>query len=70
MLDAISDWFPRLHSLVVGPGLGCDPVVLARVKKLVVKAKEMQKNIVIDAVSFNMTMRIIFPSLGMVKAGV
>lgn len=51
VVDAVTAWFPRLHSLVIGPGLGRDPVVLAQVKKLVMAAKEMQKNIVIDAVS-------------------
>lgn len=51
-MDAVTAWFPRLHSLVIGPGLGRDPVILARVKKLIMVAKEMKKNIVIDAVSF------------------
>lgn len=54
MIDAITEWFPRLHSIVIGPGLGRDPVVLARVKKIVLAAKEMQKNIVIDAVSITL----------------
>ncbi len=49
-MDSITTWFPRLHSLIFGPGLGRDPLVLSRVKKLVLAAKEMQKNIVIDAV--------------------
>lgn len=51
VVESITAWFPRLHSLVVGPGLGRDPLVLSRVKKLILAAKEMQKNIVIDAVS-------------------
>ena len=51
VLESIGAWFPRLHSLVIGPGLGRDPVVLARVRKIVMMAKEMQKNLVIDAVS-------------------
>lgn len=36
---------------MIGPGLGRDPVVLERVKKIVTVAKEMQKNLIIDAVS-------------------
>lgn len=51
VVDSITEWFPRLHSLVVGPGLGRDPVVLERVKKIMMVAKEMQKNLIIDAVS-------------------
>ena len=50
-MESIGAWFPRLHSLVVGPGLGRDPVILERVKKILAMAKEMQKSLVIDAVS-------------------
>lgn len=52
VVEAVTAWFPRLHALVIGPGLGRDPGILACVKKIVMVAKEMQKNIVIDAVSF------------------
>ena len=51
VLESIGSWFPRLHSLVVGPGLGRDPVILECVKKILAMAKEMQKSLVIDAVS-------------------
>lgn len=49
VLESIGSWFPRLHSLVVGPGLGRDPVILECVKKILAMAKEMQKSLVIDA---------------------
>lgn len=49
VVEAVTAWFPRLHALVIGPGLGRDPGILACVKKIVMVAKEMQKNIVIDA---------------------
>lgn len=51
VVESIKDWFPRLHSLIIGPGLGRDPLVLSRVKKIIAVAKELQKNLVIDAVS-------------------
>ena len=51
VVESITEWFPRLHSLVVGPGLGRDPVILECVKKIVMVAKIMQKNLIIDAVS-------------------
>ena len=28
----IAQWFPRLHSIVIGPGLGRDPGIMATVK--------------------------------------
>lgn len=51
VVESITAWFPRLHSLIIGPGLGRDPGVLSCIKKIITAAKEMQKNIVIDAVS-------------------
>ena len=58
VVDSITAWFPRLHSLIFGPGLGRDPLVLARVKKLILAAKEMQKNIVIDAVRIPQSLKL------------
>ena len=49
--DAISQWLPRLHALVVGPGLGRDPAILKTVRSVIDAAKEQEKDIVIDAVS-------------------
>ena len=49
--SSITAWFPRLHSLVIGPGLGRDPKTLSAVKLLISVAKEQEKDIVIDAVN-------------------
>ncbi len=48
-LDAILEWAPRMHSFVIGPGLGRDPKVLEVVAQLIEKLKEMDKPMVIDA---------------------
>ena len=50
VLDSITPWFPRLHALVVGPGMGRDPAILAGAKEIILTAKQQQKNLVIDAV--------------------
>jgi len=50
VLDSITPWFPRLHALVVGPGMGRDPAILAVVKELILTGKQQNKNLVIDAV--------------------
>ena len=49
--SSITAWFPRLHSLVIGPGLGRDPRTLNTVKSLISIAKDQEKDIVIDAVN-------------------
>lgn len=46
---AILPWFSRLHSLVIGPGLGRDPAIMASVKALIREAMGMEKSMVIDA---------------------
>ena len=46
---AISAWFSRLDVLVVGPGLGRDPVVFASAKRIVQFAMVAQLPVVIDA---------------------
>lgn len=48
--SSITAWFPRLHSLVIGPGLGRDPRTLSIVKSLIFAAKAQEKDIIIDAV--------------------
>uniref|UniRef100_A0A2C9M3E4 ATP-dependent (S)-NAD(P)H-hydrate dehydratase n=2 Tax=Biomphalaria glabrata TaxID=6526 RepID=A0A2C9M3E4_BIOGL len=45
----ISQWLPRFHSLVVGPGLGRDEQLLEIVSEVIQKAREQQLPIVIDA---------------------
>lgn len=41
--------FPRLHALVVGPGLGRDPSVLRGVEEIMLKAKDINLPLVVDA---------------------
>eukprot|EP00298_Acanthocystis_sp_HF-20_P010182 c18724_g2_i1.p1 GENE.c18724_g2_i1~~c18724_g2_i1.p1 ORF type:complete len:358 (+),score=119.47 c18724_g2_i1:3-1076(+) len=49
MVQAVTSLFPRLHSLVIGPGLGRDANVLSGVAQIIQKAKEQNLPIVIDA---------------------
>lgn len=50
--EAIGSWLPRLHALVIGPGLGRDPAIMNTVKSVIAAAKQQQKDIVLDAVSW------------------
>ncbi|KAI0243104.1 ATP-dependent (S)-NAD(P)H-hydrate dehydratase [Lamellibrachia satsuma] len=43
------DWLPRMHSVVIGPGLGRDSQLLNNVKGVIETAKELQLPLVIDA---------------------
>jgi ATP-dependent NAD(P)H-hydrate dehydratase len=47
--ETIGPWLPRLHSLVIGPGLGRDPEVLKGVAHIVALCREARKPLVIDA---------------------
>ena len=47
--DAVSANFPRLHALVVGPGLGRDPVVLEAAGEIIARARAAALPVVIDA---------------------
>ena len=49
--DAIAAWLPRMHAIVVGPGLGRDVPILRTVKAVISVARKQQKSVVIDAVS-------------------
>ncbi|OWK00784.1 hypothetical protein Celaphus_00016830 [Cervus elaphus hippelaphus] len=52
--DAVRDveqWLPRLHALVVGPGLGRDDTLLENVKGILEASKARGVPVVIDAVS-------------------
>lgn len=44
----IMEWVPRLHCIVIGPGLGRNPTILKTVAKLIEKLKEAEKPMVID----------------------
>lgn len=45
----ISEWLPRLHAVVVGPGLGRSEKVIHNVKQVIEQIKERKLPIVIDA---------------------
>jgi len=46
--DQIRYWLPRLHSVVIGPGLGRNEKILRNVKEIISVIKEQQKPVVID----------------------
>uniref|UniRef100_A0A8D1VQ21 ATP-dependent (S)-NAD(P)H-hydrate dehydratase n=1 Tax=Sus scrofa TaxID=9823 RepID=A0A8D1VQ21_PIG len=46
---AVGEWLPRLHALVVGPGLGRDHVLLENVKGILEASKARGVPVVIDA---------------------
>uniref|UniRef100_A0A3Q3XIT8 ATP-dependent (S)-NAD(P)H-hydrate dehydratase n=1 Tax=Mola mola TaxID=94237 RepID=A0A3Q3XIT8_MOLML len=48
-VEEIEKWLPRLHSLVVGPGLGRDDLLLKTAKEVIEKSKARDVPIVIDA---------------------
>ncbi|XP_059896539.1 ATP-dependent (S)-NAD(P)H-hydrate dehydratase isoform X2 [Gadus macrocephalus] len=48
-LEEIDKWLPRLHSLVVGPGLGRDEGLLRTAKEVIEKCKARDIPIIIDA---------------------
>ena len=51
-LELIKPWLPRLHSLVIGPGLGRDPQILDKVAKVIEHCRNEtndKKPLVIDA---------------------
>ncbi|XP_034550457.1 ATP-dependent (S)-NAD(P)H-hydrate dehydratase isoform X2 [Notolabrus celidotus] len=48
-VEEIDKWLPRLHSLVVGPGLGREDLLLKTVKEVIEKSKTRDIPIVIDA---------------------
>lgn len=48
-VEEIDTWLPRLHALVVGPGLGRDPTLLTTTREVIERAKRREIPIVIDA---------------------
>ncbi|XP_067459888.1 ATP-dependent (S)-NAD(P)H-hydrate dehydratase isoform X1 [Thunnus thynnus] len=48
-VEEIEKWLPRLHGLVVGPGLGREDVLLKTAKEVIEKSKTRDIPIVIDA---------------------
>jgi hypothetical protein len=49
MVTAVTDVLPRLHSLIVGPGLGRDESVFAATGRILTAARERRLPVVIDA---------------------
>ena len=49
MVSLVVSMLPRLHSLVIGPGLGRDETVLAAVGQIILAARERGLPMVIDA---------------------
>mmetsp|Transcript_1379 Transcript_1379/g.1945 ORF Transcript_1379/g.1945 Transcript_1379/m.1945 type:complete len:238 (-) Transcript_1379:505-1218(-) len=49
MVAAVTEFLPRLHSLVIGPGLGRDPLVLEATKGIIEEATARDLPVVIDA---------------------
>lgn len=45
----IATWMERLHSMVIGPGLGRNPNVINTTKEIILKAKALNLPVVIDA---------------------
>jgi ATP-dependent NAD(P)H-hydrate dehydratase len=52
-MDSITAWFPSLHVLVVGPGLGRDGFTQQCVEGIIAKAKEAQLPLIIDGVCYH-----------------
>eukprot|EP00063_Salmo_salar_P054835 XP_014029670.1 PREDICTED: ATP-dependent (S)-NAD(P)H-hydrate dehydratase-like isoform X3 [Salmo salar] len=48
-VEEMEKWLPRLHCLVVGPGLGRDEMLLKNAKEVIEKSKARDIPIVIDA---------------------
>ncbi|KAJ3287333.1 hypothetical protein HK104_008649, partial [Borealophlyctis nickersoniae] len=49
IVERVTGMFPRLHVLVVGPGLSRDEIMLETTKRILVKARERDMPVVIDA---------------------
>ena len=51
-VERIERTLPKLHALVIGPGLGRDPNVLAAVARVISAARQHKVPLVIDADGF------------------
>lgn len=49
IVNKVASFFPRLHALVIGPGLGRNPIVLRVVSALITLARQASLPLVIDA---------------------
>lgn len=48
-IEQIDPWLERLHVLVIGPGLGRDPLIQKTVRSLITRCRLLKKPLVIDA---------------------
>ncbi|XP_070554424.1 ATP-dependent (S)-NAD(P)H-hydrate dehydratase-like [Ptychodera flava] len=48
-VDDICYWLKKMHSVVIGPGLGRDDSILQNVKEIIIKCRELDLPLVIDA---------------------
>lgn len=48
-VEQVTSFFPKLHVLVVGPGLGRDPLVMEATHRILLEAKHQALPVVIDA---------------------
>ncbi|QDZ20757.1 ATP-dependent (S)-NAD(P)H-hydrate dehydratase [Chloropicon primus] len=48
-VERVCEWLPKLSCLVVGPGLGRDPVALSTAERVMHKAMQMNVPLVVDA---------------------
>ena len=53
-VEDTTQWFNRLHAIVVGPGLGRDPSIFTAALKLVESAKQQNKLLIFDADSIHL----------------
>lgn len=49
LVDRVTQYFPRLHALVLGPGLGRDPNILRATERIIACALKVQLPLVLDA---------------------
>ncbi len=47
-IEAVGDWLPRIHSLIIGPGLGRDPRVFKNIEIIIKLVIELEIPLVID----------------------
>nr|XP_039250380.1 ATP-dependent (S)-NAD(P)H-hydrate dehydratase-like [Styela clava] len=47
--DQMKEWIPRLHAVVIGPGLGRNPKIFKTVLSIMEELKKQEKPLVIDA---------------------
>jgi ATP-dependent NAD(P)H-hydrate dehydratase len=48
IVASVGEWLPRIHSLVIGPGLGRDRLMLESVSLIILAAREQKIPLIID----------------------